>query len=607
MTIKFSYVSLMALAVIAFPSIGQNQGQAYAQVPTCAPEGTIVAGPIPACPKTQAQALSITDQARQLQGVAAPEASRTPSGAPATTQYEVSPKLGTTYNEYVKNYNTWKNGLSVTDLIRGAELGNTTAPMSEAAWKQQYKSETQAAAEGIVLGPYPATTTKTVSSVSSTGTPVTENQYNLLVQNNKAAYEALKAKVNNVPTLIATGQCAPAGSIVAGPVPACPTNADLTKLLNKNQAEEANLKSQIVTTGTSTSSSGTTCAPAGTIVAGPIPACPTTQANTQPVQAVQTATTTGNVSQAEYNKVVEQNKAAYDALKAQVSNVPAMIAAKQCAPAGTIVAGPIPACPTNNDLLKLLNKNQAQEAALKAQLATTTVASQTPVTTGTVTEAQYNSVVAQNKAAYDALKAKIDNVPALIASKQCAPAGTIVAGPIPACPTIADLEKLALKNQTQEAALKSQLVVPAVSSAVAALQTQYNDLVAKNKAAYDALKAQITNTPALIASKQCAPAGTIVAGPIPACPTDNDLLKLLSNNQAQETALKSQIAAVASTATSATIGTTVNVNTAEMAAATATLKCAPAGTIVAGPIPACPTAAASATKTASSEPTWATQ
>ena len=40
------------------------------------------------------------------------------------------------------------------------------------------------------------------------------------------------------------------------------------------------------------------------------------------------------------------------------------------------------------------------------------------------TPLEYNMTVSDNKAAYSALKAKIDNVPAMIAARECVPEGS---------------------------------------------------------------------------------------------------------------------------------------------------------------------------------------
>lgn len=530
---QFKYAGLLTLALMAFPVIGHNKASAYAQ------------------------SLSFSDQARTLQGVAVPDAGKTLTGAAPTSSIVTPPKLGNSYSDYVKNYTTWKNGLSLTDLIRGAENGETSAPMSQTHWQQQFQSDTTAAANGITIGPYPA-----AAPIAPTATA---SQYNLLVQQNKAEYEALKAKVNNVPAMIASKQCAPAGSIVAGPIPACPSTADLANLLNKNQAKEQALLAQIspaasvtqagstgITIGpvpASTTTAGVKCAPAGSIVAGPIPACPTGQATAVPKETTATPAVT-TPTQAEYNALVSKNQADYAALQAKVNNVPAMIASKQCAPAGSIVAGPIPACPSDNDLAKLMATNKAQEQAMLAKMsgsALTVAASSAALAASSgPTMADYNSLISKNQAEYDTLKATINNVPAMIASKQCAPAGSIVAGPIPACPSDDDLVKLMAKNKAEEQAMLAQI---GTASSVAATSTATSSAV------------------------KCAPAGTIVAGPVPACPTTSSV---------------------------------VNINPEAMAAA----KCAPAGTIVAGPVPACPTSgvesAGVALKTAKI-PTWATE
>jgi hypothetical protein len=455
-----------------------------------------------------------------------------------------------------------------------AAYAETTSTMTQVHWQHQ-------------LAPDTSMTTKDSGS-----------QYDLLVQKNKAEYESLKAQVNNVPAMIAAKQCAPAGSIVAGPIPACPTSADLANLLNKNQVKEKALLAEAGgTTAVAASGSGNSgssnCAPAGSIVAGPVPACPTTSVQKGVFAAgstgVSTAAATAPPTVAEYDAMVAKNNAEYESLKAQVNNVPAMIAAKQCAPAGTIVAGPIPACPTSADLANLLNKNQAKEKALLAQVGgttavaasgsgssassncapagivagplppcPTTVATQAGVSGAAAaapTVAEYQAVVAKNKAEYDALKAQIDNVPAMIAAKQCAPAGSIVAGPIPACPTSADLAKLAGKNSQQEQAMLAAMAGSSVA-------------VADN-------------------SVKCAPAGSIVAGPVPACPTGTNISGVQATSPV------------------------VNINPESMAAA----KCAPAGSIVAGPVPACPTVTASSASSsltgaaleASTGPVWATQ
>ncbi|MBL8641497.1 MAG: hypothetical protein JNL76_05195 [Alphaproteobacteria bacterium] len=457
-----------------------------------------------------------------------------------------------------------------------AAYAETTSTMTQVHWQHQ-------------LAPDTTMTTKDSTS-----------QYDLLVQKNKAEYESLKAQVNNVPAMIAAKQCAPAGSIVAGPIPACPTSADLANLLNKNQAKEKALLAEAGgTTSVAASGSGNSassnCAPAGSIVAGPVPACPTTSVQKGLSAAGSTGVSTAAATAptvADYNAMVAKNNAEYESLKAQVNNVPAMIAAKQCAPAGSIVAGPIPACPTSADLANLLNKNQAKEKALLAQVGgttavavsgsgnsgssncapagivagplppcPTTAATQASVSAGVSgaaaapTVAEYQAVLAKNKAEYDALKAQIDNVPAMIAAGQCAPAG-IVIGPTPLCPSSADLAKLAAKNSQQEQAMLAAMAGSSVA-------------VADN-------------------AVKCAPAGSIVAGPIPACPTGTN------------------------TSGIQTTSPVVNINPEAMAAA----KCATAGSIVAGPVPACPTVTAlssgatplkGAALEASTGPVWATQ
>ncbi|OIN85217.1 MAG: hypothetical protein AUJ12_10155 [Alphaproteobacteria bacterium CG1_02_46_17] len=72
-----------------------------------------------------------------------------------------------------------------------------------------------------------------------------QSQLSNLTSNQNAEYQALKTKVANSAADLAAGKCAPAGTVVVGPTPSCPTTADLAKLVTSQEAAKSALQSKI--------------------------------------------------------------------------------------------------------------------------------------------------------------------------------------------------------------------------------------------------------------------------------------------------------------------------------------------------------------------------
>ncbi|GEM_PF-6307673 len=122
-------------------------------------------------------------------------------------------------------------------------------------------------------------------------------------------------------------------------------------------------------------------------------------------------------------------------------------------------------------------------------------------------------------------------------STKCAPAGSIVIGPTPACGSTTTSNN----TSSQDNALQNEL---------SGLQSQLSNLTSNQNAEYEALKQKVANSANDLAQGKCAPAGSIVIGPTPACPTTADLANLIKSQEAAKTALQSKISQVQNQLTS---------------------------------------------------------
>ncbi len=127
----------------------------------------------------------------------------------------------------------------------------------------------------------------------------------------------------------------------------------------------------------------------------------------------------------------------------------------------------------------------------------------------------------------------------------CAPAGTVVVGPTPVCPTQSNTTVTASTAPvTSSSTTSTNTSTAAVQNELSSLQSQLSSLTSSQNAEYAALKAKVANSTADLAAGLCAPAGTVVVGPTPACPTTADLANLIKSQEAAKTALQSKISAV---------------------------------------------------------------
>ncbi|MDD3021851.1 MAG: hypothetical protein PHX61_12865 [Alphaproteobacteria bacterium] len=210
-------VALSAIAILSSAGISQAAD--------CAPAGTVVVGPTPVC-----------------SGSTTSNATVTASTAPATNSLEAMAKINAGIPLLKSDLYYISNIALLDPKVRAAVVAADPLPVDSGI---------------VVVGPsVPVTsswpTTSTSANTSTVSSAAVQNelsglqsQLSNLTSNQNAEYQALKTKVANSAADLAAGLCAPAGSVVVGPTPACPTTADLANLVKSQEAAKTALQGKI--------------------------------------------------------------------------------------------------------------------------------------------------------------------------------------------------------------------------------------------------------------------------------------------------------------------------------------------------------------------------
>jgi hypothetical protein len=146
-------------------------------------------------------------------------------------------------------------------------------------------------------------------------------------------------------------------------------------------------------------------------------------------------------------------------------------------------------------------------------------------------------------ATYEANKANLQNQISSISQKVAQSSMTAFNGALTGMASTAS-GYLSSATSGVVSGITSSVDTSQLESSLGGLQSQLSSLEAQQFLDYNNLKQQVANSAADLAAGKCAPAGSIVVGPTPACPTVADLAALVKSQEAAKAVLQGQISSV---------------------------------------------------------------
>jgi len=317
------------LATLAAVALMTGLSASGAAAATCAPAGSIVIGPTPACEDVF---------------VVGPSTSGSTS-----TQTTLSPEMQT----YV-------------DAVTGNGSGQTTAQAAGQTWT--YDATKNLNGLDLVNSTSVSTSTITQPIMSSVDTQLkaqlTSKQTELFT-----LADTYQAEYTEMQQLISSGCNYEYFS-------SCYTTADLNALTATYEANKANLQNQISSISQKVAQSSMTAFNGALNDMASTASGYLSDATSGVVSGITSSIDTSQLEgslgdlQSQLTSLEAQQFLDYNNLKQQVANSAADLAAGKCAPAGSIVVGPTPACPTVADLAALVKSQDAAKALLQGQIST---------------------------------------------------------------------------------------------------------------------------------------------------------------------------------------------------------------------------------------------